>query len=78
MIRYRYNAAQVLYKILNEDIDVSSTDDSDEEPDFVESDIDELDSAGAVNVCVDVDNGVEHESDDNVSDVDDALSVENV
>jgi len=50
MIRYRYNAAQVLYKVLNEDIDVSSTDDSDDEPDFVESDIDELDSAGAVNV----------------------------
>jgi len=29
-------------------------------------------------MCVDVDNGVEHESDDNVSDVDDALCVENV
>jgi len=48
MNRYWHNAAQVLYKILNEDIDISSADDSDDEPDFIKSDVDKLYSAGDV------------------------------
>jgi len=58
MNRYSQNAAQVLYKILDEDIDISSADDSDDEPDFIKSDVDELYSAGDVNLGID--NGAKH------------------